>query len=97
MVPPNGPFPETDCMADDAVLIEPVSASNSLIIAINREINREFRRIQASSAICVSDQRADSIAYSQIPYTTEQGISNCVLGNFLEEHGPELRSNAMLC
>jgi hypothetical protein len=44
-------------MADDAVLIEQVSASNSLIIAINREINREFCRIQASSAICVSDQR----------------------------------------
>ena len=49
---------ETDCLADGAVLIEQVSTSNSLITAINRESNREFRRIQASGAICVSDRRA---------------------------------------
>jgi hypothetical protein len=79
-------------VADDAVLIEQVSASNSQITAINREINREFRRIQASTAICVSDQRADSIAYSQIRCATELGISECVSGNFLEEHGKSSNS-----
>src|SRR5439155_15055235 len=63
-----------DCVADDAVVIEQVSASNSLINAINREINREFRRIRPSIAIFVSDRLAVSMAYKRIPYVTEQGI-----------------------
>jgi len=63
-----------DCVADDAVVIEQVSASNSLINAINREINREFRRIRPSIAIFVSDRLAVSMAYRRIPYVTEQGI-----------------------
>jgi hypothetical protein len=40
-----------------------------------------------TTAIYGSDQRADSITYSQIPYATEQGISKCVSGNFLEGTG----------
>jgi hypothetical protein len=35
----------------------------------------------------MSDQRANSISYSQIPYAKEQGISKCVSGNFLRETG----------
>ena len=60
-----------DCVADDAVSCELVSAPNSLA---NREINREFRRTRPSIAVFVSDRRADSMAYSGIPYATEQGI-----------------------
>ena len=35
----------------------------------------------------MSDQRADSIAYSEIPYATEQGISQQVSGKLFEEQG----------
>src|SRR2546430_13733924 len=53
----------------------------------NREINREFCRIRPSIAIFVSDQRADSIAYSGIPYAMEQGIFKCVSANFFRGTG----------
>ena len=66
-------------MADDAVHYEPVSATK---FPANREINREFCRIRPSIAIFASDQRADSIAYSRIPYATEQGILAAITGNF---------------
>src|SRR5262249_53392200 len=35
-----------------------------------------------SIAIFASEQRADSIAYSRIPYATEQGIFAAITGNF---------------
>ena len=51
----------------------------------NREFNREFCRIRPSTAIFVSDQRADSIVYS--PYATEQGISKHVSGKIFPGTG----------
>jgi hypothetical protein len=71
-------------VADDAVSCEPVSAPN---FPANREINREFRRIPPSTAIFVSDERADSIAYGGIPYATEQGIFRCVSGKDFQGTG----------
>jgi hypothetical protein len=53
----------------------------------NREINREFFRIRPFTAIFVSDQPADSIAYSRIPYATKQGIFRDISGKFFEETG----------
>ena len=58
-------------MADDAVLIGPVSG---LKFPANREINREFRGFGPNSTIRASIQPATSMACSQIPYATEQGI-----------------------
>ena len=50
---------------------------------LNLVIHRDF----------VSNQRADSIAYSGIPYATEQGIFKCVSGNFSQVTGNfEIRS-----
>jgi hypothetical protein len=37
--------------------------------------------------ILASDQRADSMAYSGIPYATEQGIFKRVSGNFSRQTG----------
>jgi hypothetical protein len=71
-------------LADDAVSCEPVSATKS---PANREINREFRKIRPSTAIFVSDQRANSRAYSRIPYATEQGIFKRVSGNVFRGTG----------
>jgi hypothetical protein len=59
-----------DCLADDAVTCEPVSAAK---FPANREFNREFCCVWPSPAIFVSNQRADSIAYGQIPHAPEQG------------------------
>ena len=53
----------------------------------NRENNREFCKIRTSNTIFVSDQRADSTAYSQIPYAKEQGIFKYVSGNFFRGTG----------
>jgi len=62
---------ETDCVADDAVHYEPVSAPNSLLTG---KLTGNFAESGPSIAIFASYQRADSIAYSRIPYATEQGI-----------------------
>ncbi len=80
-----------DCVVVDAARCEPVSASK---FPANREINREFRRIRPSIAIFVSGQRADSIAYSGIPYATEQGIFKCVSGNFFRRTGKSSQTTA---
>src|SRR4029077_15684378 len=53
----------------------------------NRENNREFCRICPSTVMFVSDQRAGSIAYTGIPYATEQGIYKRVSGNFFQGTG----------
>src|SRR5690349_22928847 len=53
----------------------------------NREINREFSQSGHLIAIFASDQRADSIAYSRIPYATEQGIFAAITGNFFRITG----------
>src|SRR6266566_2326866 len=68
-----------DCLADDAVSCELVSAPNFLA---NREINREFRKFRASAATSTSNQVANSKSCSQIPYATEQGIFAAITGNF---------------
>jgi hypothetical protein len=47
----------------------------------------ELVEIPLSTAIFMSDQRADSIAYSRIPYATEQGIFRDVSGKFFQETG----------
>jgi hypothetical protein len=51
-------------LADEAVPIEPVSASK---FPANREINREFRSFGRGSADLASNQRETSIGCSQIP------------------------------
>jgi hypothetical protein len=61
-------------------------ANSSLHQPANREINREFCLIRPFTAIFVSDQRADSMAYSGIPYVTEQGISKDVSGKILSRN-----------
>src|SRR5262249_45261711 len=80
-----------DWVADDAVSCEPVSGSK---FPANREINREFRRIRPSIAVFVSDRRADSMAYSGIPYATEQGIFKCISGNLFRETGKSSQATA---
>jgi hypothetical protein len=55
----------------DAVAVEPVSTRE---FPVNREINREFRRIRPLGAILKADTRANSEACSEIPYAAEQGI-----------------------
>jgi len=74
----------SDCVVVDAVGCEPASASK---FPDNRENNREFCRIRPSTAIFMSDQRADSMPYSGIPYATEQGIFKRVSGNFFRGTG----------
>jgi hypothetical protein len=73
-----------EALAVDAVRIEPVSTFK---FPANREINREFCKIGPSTPIFESNQRADPIAYSRIPYATEQGISERVSGNFFQVTG----------
>jgi len=53
----------------------------------NREINREFSKIGPSTPSFASDQHAHPIAYSRIPYATEQGISDTYQGIFFSEQG----------
>src|SRR5438067_13544596 len=45
---------------------------------------REFCRNWSSAPILGSNQRASSMASSQIPYAAEQGICKAVSGNFSE-------------
>ena len=52
------------CLAEEAVLIEPVSSPK---FTANREINREFSEIRPSPVILASNQRVNSPASSQIP------------------------------
>jgi hypothetical protein len=72
----------------DAVTYEPVSI---LKFPANREKNREFHRIRVLGAILKADTRANSKAFSQIPYATEQGIISEEQGILAEEQGFCLR------
>jgi hypothetical protein len=58
-------------MVADAVPVEPVS---TVKFPANREINREFCQIRLLGAIFPADTRANSKAWSEIPYSAEQGI-----------------------
>jgi hypothetical protein len=71
LIEPWDDISETDCMAEDAVLIGPVSAPR---FPANREINREFCRFHPSGVIFASIRLINSMACSEIPYATEQGI-----------------------
>jgi hypothetical protein len=66
-----------DWMVVDAARIEPVS---TLKFPASREFSREFFEKAPPGAILESKTRAASIAYDQIPCSTEQGI-------FLQEQG----------
>jgi hypothetical protein len=59
-----------ECVVADAV-VEPVSTAK---FPANRENNREFWRSRPLDAISIIDTRANSAAYSEIPYSTKQGI-----------------------
>jgi hypothetical protein len=73
---------------------EPVSTPK---FPANREINREFRKIGPSIAVCVSDRRADPMTYSGIPHATEQGIFKCVSGNFFRGTGNSIGGSSETC
>jgi hypothetical protein len=76
----------------EAVPLEPVSTSK---FPANREINREICRFGHFLGIFRSNQRADSTAYSQIPYATEQGIFGGLTGNFSEGTGNLMATTAI--
>jgi hypothetical protein len=68
----------------DAVAVESVSTPKFLAI---REINREFRRIRPLCEILKAYTRANSKAFSRIPYETEQGIISAKQGIMKQEQG----------
>src|SRR5215469_525012 len=72
------------CVADDAVSCELVSAPNSLLTG---KLTGNFAESDPSTQILASDQHADPIAYSGIPYTTEQGISERISGKRFQVTG----------
>ena len=71
-------------MVADAVTVEPVSTPK---FPANREKNREFRQIRQLREILKADTRANSKAFSEIPYATEQGIISEEQGILLPEQG----------
>src|SRR5262249_17058048 len=68
-----------DCVADDAVSCELVSAANSLLTG---KLTGNFAESEPSATILTFNQRANSKACRQIPYTTEQGNFAAITGNF---------------
>jgi hypothetical protein len=68
----------------DAVAVEPVSTPK---FPANREINREFYQIRPPCEILKANTRVISKAFSQIPYTTEQGIILAEQGILVQEQG----------
>src|SRR5262249_8499844 len=68
-----------DCLADDAVSCELVSAPNSLLTG---KLTGNFAESEPSATILTFNQRANSKACRQIPYTTEQANFAGITGNF---------------
>jgi hypothetical protein len=68
----------------DAAQIEPVSTSNSLLAG---NLAGNFLKKGAPRAILASKTRAGSIAYEQIPCSTEQGILWTEQGILSREQG----------
>jgi hypothetical protein len=66
-----------DWVVADAVAFEPVS---TLEFPANREINREFCKIQRPTTNLMDWTRANPMACGEIPYAAEQGI-------FVKEQG----------
>jgi hypothetical protein len=60
-----------DCVVVDAARIEPVSTPNSLLAG---NLAGNFLKKGPHRTILASKTRAGSIAYKQIPCSTEQGI-----------------------
>ena len=75
-----------DCVVADAVACRTRLHAK---FPANREKNREFHQIRALAAILKADTRANSKAFSQFPYATEQG-------NFLKEQGICTREQRIL-
>jgi hypothetical protein len=71
-------------LADDPVLVEPVSDPE---FPENREIYREFLSFGRFSAIFVPNRRANSAVYNKSPYVMEQGIFFGRTGNFFAGTG----------
>jgi hypothetical protein len=69
-------------VAEDAVLIKPVSAPKFPVI---REINWEFCQFCPSGVILTSVQRVNSMASSQIPCQKELGIFSTKQGSLRAE------------
>jgi hypothetical protein len=53
----------------------------------NREKNREFPVNRPPESILAPNRLLNSVAYSKIPYATEQGIISCEQGIFYKEQG----------
>jgi hypothetical protein len=71
-------------MVADAVICEPVSTPE---FPANREINREFCKIQRSATNVRAWTPANPMASSEIPYAMEQGIFVKEQGICLQEQG----------
>jgi hypothetical protein len=71
-------------VAADAVVVEPVSTPK---FPASREKNREFCQMCPLRAISKADTRANSKAFSQIPYAKEQGIISVEQGIPAQEQG----------
>jgi hypothetical protein len=68
----------------DAVAVESVSTAK---FPANREIYRKFFRICSLYEILKADTRANSAAFSEIPYSAEQGIISAEQGILPQEQG----------
>jgi len=68
----------------DAVAVERVSTPS---FPANREINRKFLRIRSLYEILKADTRANPAAFSEIPYSTKQGIISAEQGILAQEQG----------
>jgi hypothetical protein len=71
-----------NCVVADAVPVEPVS---TVKFPANREINREFCQIRLLGAILPADTRANSKAWSEIPYSADR--------EFLQKNREFVRAN----
>jgi hypothetical protein len=69
-------------VAADAVQVETVSAVK---FPANRQKNREFRQIHPLCEILKANTRANSKAFGQIPYATEQAINWAEQGILAQE------------
>jgi hypothetical protein len=81
---PSRHIGETDSVAEDAVLIGPVSTS---IFLLTGKLTGNFANSRPSCTIFASNQKAYSMACRKIRYATEQGNNRGITGNFFKEQG----------
>jgi hypothetical protein len=74
-------------VAEDAVLIERVSASNSLLTG---KFTGNFAEPGADPQFFAPSRRVNTVGYSRIPYAAEQGISFVEQGKVWSEQGIKL-------